>query len=93
MLITPFERARFHVESGGETFLVDLLPHRGAGCCGCFHYLKHLRRENEAAAMDPDWRPDDSNRCPHIRAARGYLLDRFIEQLAAQFGDAEIEPT
>lgn len=92
MRVEIFERARFYAFSHNETFLVDLLLFRNAGACSCFHYLKHLKPEIERAIVDPDWRPTDANRCPHIREARRVMLDMFLEQLALKFNDNELEP-
>ena len=87
MVVIQHERARFWVESHGERRFVDLLVHRGNGACDCFHFLTRLKPE----IGKDGWKPGDATRCPHIKAARGYLLDMFIEQLRKQFKDGEIE--
>lgn len=92
MQIIPFERARYHVIVHGDTFLVDLLLYRGSGCCSCFQFLKYFKPEIEAKVVDPEWRPTDANRCAHLRACRGHILDLFLTQLALLFPDNELEP-
>lgn len=89
MEIESYERLRFLVNSHGETLLVDIACHRGNGCCNCVHFLKHLKPEIDEAQRLGTFKPGDQHRCPHIKFARGYLLDLFLAELLKQFPDDE----
>lgn len=89
MEIEPYERARFLVTAHGERFLVDVLCHRGNGCCSCATFLARIKPRIDEDKSLKRFKPGDGYRCPHIKAARGYLLDRFVEELRKQFPDDE----
>ncbi len=91
MFVTSYDRARFTILCHGDEFLVDVLTLKGNGSCTCVHYLARLKPVIEQAQKDGSFVPSDRFRCPHITAARAFLLDHFIQKLMEQFPDNENE--
>lgn len=88
MHVEPYERARFIVTgTGGEPHTVDLLCYRGNGKCDCAHFSVRLEQSIREAREERRFKPSEAFRCPHIRAAREYLLDKFITELRKQYPD------
>lgn len=91
MEVQPYERGRFKVISHGQEFTVDVCVDGGNGYCDCPHFLSRLKpRIAEDKALGC-FKPGNVYRCPHINAAREYLLDVFIKELIKQYPDNKLE--
>ena len=84
--VTPVrgEATRFFVDSeraGMHPYLVDLQSYGGNGQCMCEHFRIRLESQVRGEMRKPKnqrW----TFRCKHIKWAREYILDLFLEALA-----------
>jgi hypothetical protein len=89
LTIVPFERARFKIISHNRDHLVDLLCHSTSGACSCVHFLSRLKPQIDADKKLGRFQPGPVYQCPHIKAARDYMLTMFLKELLLQFPDDE----
>jgi len=90
MEIEDYGRARVLVTSHGQTFLVDLVSFDLNGGCTCAHFLSRLKPEINRARELGNFIPGHFFRCPHIRAARDFILDQhFLPRLLELYPDNE----
>lgn len=84
MKVTPLDRATFHVESRSEPNprFVDLVAYRQNGQCDCPDF--RCKKEPKLKAGAPG---SPALRCAHINAAREYLVQRVLANLAIMFPD------
>lgn len=88
MIVTHFERLRFHVQSSADStpYLVDMGCNHGVGECGCPHFQYRLRPGVVAE------HPELASQCKHIIAVLCFIGRIAVEQLRKQNPD-ETQPS
>lgn len=83
--VQPFDSPlRFLVPSSTrpEPWLVELDANDKFGKCACEHHMFRCQ-----PAFDTGDVVETKHRCPHIRAARDFLLDQVIDKLKTPDGE------
>lgn len=84
MVITPYHRTAVYVsiQSGKPAYLVDIIAYGRTGRCECPHFKCTKEPDLKLEmATSPGTLPNESARCKHIKAARNWVLDRFLCEL------------
>lgn len=87
MRIENTGRGTYLVTSHGQTFNVDVLAHKGAGQCDCFHWLTRIKPLHELPAEERRNHPPAQLKCPHIVACdaeelmvwKNFLIKKYRE--------------